>query len=1269
LSFLIPALLIAFGAFTLAAQTVLFREYLVACNGTEIGIGLFYATWFAWIAVGALLHRRWPPREGGAVRRLLWLLALYLPAAALQGVALRSLRGMAGVPAADLFPLGSLLWTTALANAPVGLITGIAFPTACAVVAQRLRSAERAATRTYVLESLGSFAGGIGATLLIVAGRSPLVILAAVALLLAVTGAAVAWRERAQAPAGVLAGLALLSLALAATPLGHVVEEAAEDVRIQRALPGYERLESRDTPYRHLILGKRDHQLIALSDGTILGSYPDAEADLLTSALTYAQRPQATRILLVGQGTESVASWLLRGELEQLVMIQPDEAAAAAVAPHLERTVGARLGYPAVERLYGDPRQRLANLAHREQRFDVIVLDLPDPASASANRTATAQFYEQCRAVLADDGVLMRRISTTINYLGSENVSYGASTLATLREVFDDVRLIPGETTWFVAGAPGAPSADPEELIRRYGSRPAELQHARIELFHSTVEPRRVQAVTAIYEAAIAQRGDELVNTDAAPIAYFLQLRVLARTVGSGVVQALDAARAAGVWLYLIPVLLGALAWLRGTMLFPARGGEGRAGGALLLGVAGAAAMATQVGLILAFQTRFGDLFLRVGVLNALFMAGLAAGGLAGARLLRGAGGWRVSAACGAAALLVATVAAGLPWLAGASHGVAQAAFYGLVLGAGVVFGAIFPVAGAWIASTGEDAGGVGALLESADHWGAALGAAVVGVAMIPLLGPSTTAAVLAATMAVVAVALPLPEWLRGAAEGSLAARVAEALARTGRHRIGVGGRTSGALLAAGLAVVIVAAIVRAGAPGPRIRFDPQALAPLAGEASVVEREHPFLHYRGIAPDGREGAVICASRAITDEIEGYGGPLNLLVAMGADGAVRDVQLLQSDETPAYLVGVDEWLGGLRELPLSAPIDPDAAEPIEVLTGATVTSIAALRTVDAVRRQVATRVLHLQAPPEQQSPSPWTRLSVLALVGLLIVAVPVLISGDRRARFALQLLSVAVAGVWFNQQLSAEHLRFLAQLRWPGGGNAESWVLLGGVLALGIAFGPAYCGVLCPLGVLQEWLGRLGLTRRPGERADRAGRALKYGLLLAITVAFLVTGSHAFLAFDPLQTHLGWRAGGALLALVLLVAGGAALFPRFWCRYLCVVGAALALLNRVAAARRLLPRRRHDRCDLGVTSAGDWDCIQCNRCGWLPGPRPRGDYRLLLSLLAAALVLIAVVIGGALQQQPLEGLGQTRPVDVDHIRQLIEQRELSDHPAEYWEPVD
>ena len=86
---------VAFGAFTLAAQTVLFRQYMVAGDGGELAVGLFYASWFLWIAVGAGLHLRRPPTAGHELRRLLWLLALYLPVTALQLLALRSLRLLA----------------------------------------------------------------------------------------------------------------------------------------------------------------------------------------------------------------------------------------------------------------------------------------------------------------------------------------------------------------------------------------------------------------------------------------------------------------------------------------------------------------------------------------------------------------------------------------------------------------------------------------------------------------------------------------------------------------------------------------------------------------------------------------------------------------------------------------------------------------------------------------------------------------------------------------------------------------------------------------------------------------------------------------------------------------------------------------------------------------------------------------------------------------------------------------------------------------------
>ena len=73
----------------------------------------------------------------------------------------------------------------------------------------------------------------------------------------------------------------------------------------------------------------------------------------------------------------------------------------------------------------------------------------------------------------------------------------------------------------------------------------------------------------------------------------------------------------------------------------------------------------------------------------------------------------------------------------------------------------------------------------------------------------------------------------------------------------------------------------------------------------------------------------------------------------------------------------------------------------------------------------------------------------------------------------------------------------------------------------------------------------------------------------------------------------------LLGWILLVSGislvGALAHYRFWCRYFCPLGALLALGNKLALLRRVSPQRRFERCDLGVGSEFDVDCIHCHRC--------------------------------------------------------------------------
>ncbi|NOY82837.1 MAG: 4Fe-4S binding protein [Kiritimatiellaeota bacterium] len=159
--------------------------------------------------------------------------------------------------------------------------------------------------------------------------------------------------------------------------------------------------------------------------------------------------------------------------------------------------------------------------------------------------------------------------------------------------------------------------------------------------------------------------------------------------------------------------------------------------------------------------------------------------------------------------------------------------------------------------------------------------------------------------------------------------------------------------------------------------------------------------------------------------------------------------------------------------------------------------------------------------------------------------------------------------------------------------------IGLLLVSGSLFGRVFCGWICPLGYLNDVLGKLPKPRIEGaawfQRVEPGLRSLKYlflALVLALVVLFNLPATRAYPYVVRSPSMFNWE------SVVLAVKLGAARYPirigllgfallaalvatRFWCRYLCPFGALFSLLNRVSLWR---PVR---------TSA-------CRRCGKYPG---------------------------------------------------------------------
>lgn len=183
----------------------------------------------------------------------------------------------------------------------------------------------------------------------------------------------------------------------------------------------------------------------------------------------------------------------------------------------------------------------------------------------------------------------------------------------------------------------------------------------------------------------------------------------------------------------------------------------------------------------------------------------------------------------------------------------------------------------------------------------------------------------------------------------------------------------------------------------------------------------------------------------------------------------------------------------------------------------------------------------------------------------------------------------------------------------------SVLMLDLVIILAVLFGPAFCGWICPLGTIQEWVGQLGKKWHGLKRynhfippgLDQVLRYARYVVLVWVLYVTITSGKLLFQDYDPFFAlfHF-WTGEVAPTALIILeTAVLLSLFvERPWCKYACPFGALLGLTNfiRIFSIRRSEAACRHsgDACSMlcpmnieisKKTVIRDHQCITCMEC--------------------------------------------------------------------------
>lgn len=184
-------------------------------------------------------------------------------------------------------------------------------------------------------------------------------------------------------------------------------------------------------------------------------------------------------------------------------------------------------------------------------------------------------------------------------------------------------------------------------------------------------------------------------------------------------------------------------------------------------------------------------------------------------------------------------------------------------------------------------------------------------------------------------------------------------------------------------------------------------------------------------------------------------------------------------------------------------------------------------------------------------------------------------------------------------------------------HESSFILMIIVFALAVAFGPVFCGWICPFGTVQEWISKLGrkiFKRRHNTfiptKIDRVLRYLRYVVLGLVIFMTARSGELLFANVDPYYALFNFWTGEVAISafVVLAIVLTAALFvERPFCKYACPYGAVLGLTNlfRLFGIKRnattCINCKACDRAcpmNIEVSTAGtvrDHQCISCLEC--------------------------------------------------------------------------
>jgi spermidine synthase len=571
---------IATGIASVVTQLMMIREFLTRFQGNEIVIALILFNWLILGGLGTLLARIITRRVWKAtVTRLAWLSLILCALSPLQILCVRKLRDIVFVYGSSVGFYATWLFT--IANlVPYCLLLGFVLPYSLFVL--RTEVPDYPGTRIYITDNIGDIGGGALFSFVLVYLVTPL--------------QAIFW-----------AHLPLLAAIYFIYPNGNkksfvfffagavvffILGSAVLLEKASLAPPEGQLVHYRETRYGRITVHQDQDQFTLFEDGIPVFSTENLAMAEETIHYPLAQLDRLERVLLIS------AQGGVMAELKKYHLASVDYVELDPEVTNVQFRFGMLEDIPGLNVIHEDGR---VYLTKTPKLYDAIIVNLPEPDTFQINRFYTDRFFELARQRLASTGVLCFSMGGFDNYLAEPQRQKLSSLYNTATVYFKHVLLLPGHKVFFLCSDSALTSAIPSALETKgiatayiSGFYDGNLTQERIDYLNQRMDSKTPKNFDTAPHLMRLMFSEWFAKYQTSPMAFFLVLALL-------------------------------------SLIYVMRISREE----FVLFSSGCASMGSEILIIFAFQIYFGYIYLQIGIIITVFLAGLLPGAWLGNHLSR----------------------------------------------------------------------------------------------------------------------------------------------------------------------------------------------------------------------------------------------------------------------------------------------------------------------------------------------------------------------------------------------------------------------------------------------------------------------------------------------------------------------------------------------------------------------------------------------------------------------------------------------------------